>query len=66
MNCFLGFVSGVVLCLIAYLAWEDYRHVPVIIKEKEIRIHVPVPIPIPVPSTPPKNIAPQKPKMRVA
>ena len=44
---FLGFVVGVALCLGVYVVWEDYRHVPVIIRE--IKFTVPVPVPMPAP-----------------
>jgi len=44
---FLGFVVGVALCLGVYVVWEDYRHVPVIIRE--IKVPVPVPVPMPAP-----------------
>ena len=47
-DCFLGFLVGVALSLSIYVVWEDYRHVPVIIKE----IKVPVPVPIPMPKAP--------------
>mgnify|MGYP003112001419 CR=1 FL=1 len=47
-DCFLGFVVGVSVSLSAYVIWEDYRHVPVIIK----KIKVPVPVPVPMPESP--------------
>ena len=52
-DCFLGFVVGVALCLSVYVIWEDYRHVPVIIKQ----IKVPVPVPIPMPESPRSHVA---------
>jgi hypothetical protein len=54
-NYFMGFLIGVGVCLCAYLLWEHYRHVPVIIKEIRVPVLVPVPIPAPV-----------EPRMRIA
>jgi len=48
-DCFVGFLIGVGLCLSTYIWWENYRHVPVIIKE----IKIPVPVPVPIPPIPP-------------
>ena len=60
-NCFLGFLVGVGLCLSIYIAWENYRYVPVIIQEIKVPVPVPIPVPVPVPAP-----APLKPRMRTA
>ena len=58
-NYFIGFLTGVGVCLFAYLLWEHHRYVPVIIKEIKVPFPVPVPVPVPIP-------APVEPGMRIA
>jgi hypothetical protein len=40
----LGFFMSLSLCLVAYLAWEYHRYVPVVIK--------PIPVPVPMSQLP--------------
>jgi hypothetical protein len=39
-NFILGFLLSLSMCLIVYVVWENYRHVPVVIQQ------VPVPVPV--------------------